>query len=285
MDSLSGSFFTAPTSIFSEPIGTPKKSQTVTSSAKGKENVLRDASNTKHNMTSSHKKLTSSPLKLKRLGKSDDAMRSKRKQNLTSSALKSSLAGAPTRNPVTMAKRNARERRRVQNINKTLDSLEKILPEYYMDKKDKNKKLSKLEVLRATIDYIQTLQVVLNEDNKNNNLFFDLQQFLPPHMQQQMNMQAQFPAHASHAPAAPMPLPHMHAMEAPAHMPYMPPVSDPSAMTSESWGMMTPETMMNPQAPAMSGASAINSAPMFTPQYDVMQQNNQQTPWSVSNIL
>lgn len=81
----------------------------------------------------------------------------------------------PGRNPQSMAKRNARERRRVQNINHSLENLEQILPETYAAQ-TKDKKLSKLQVLKCTIEYIRTLEDVLDQDNQ----YQQLQGYLGP---------------------------------------------------------------------------------------------------------
>ena len=149
-------------SIFSTPKKSPKKSLDSKMS-----NALKEVNvNSVTNIQGS-----SPPLKPAKRLRADDKeiLRVKRK---VGNAAKMGLP-VQTRNPATMAKRNARERRRVQNINHTLDSLERILPEHYLDKKDKNKKLSKLEILRCTIDYINTLQHILSEDNKNNNVLLE----------------------------------------------------------------------------------------------------------------
>ena len=270
MENLSD-IITSSVSIFEESSTT--KSEPLFSTANGKENVLRDRSNAKE------MKAASSPLKpAKKLRLSDnEILRVKRKiGNINKMGIP-----VQTRNPATMAKRNARERRRVQNINHTLDNLEKILPEYYVDKKDKNKKLSKLEVLRSTIDYIQTLQFVLNEDNKNNNLLIDtqmLQSFLPMHMQQQMDMSNQYMNQNIHS-HPPMDLP----------MQYTP-SPHPQTPVSDNWGMVLPPPVMT--------SSHIHQQPPATAVFEQQQQSQQQqqppfvnmppqqmTPWNSQNIL
>lgn len=166
---------------------TPKKTTSTFSNIKteriGKENVLKDSTNMNNIIHNSK----SPPLKPAKKFRTEDneILRVKRK---ISNAAKMGLP-VHTRNPATMAKRNARERRRVQNINHTLDSLERILPEHYLDKKDKNKKLSKLEILRCTIDYIKSLQHILTEDNQNNNLIMDAASLLPNYLFQNQNQQ------------------------------------------------------------------------------------------------
>nr|QNN94673.1 achaete-scute A1 transcription factor [Malacoceros fuliginosus] len=67
------------------------------------------------------------------------------------------------RNPKQMAKRNERERNRVQTINSTFETLQAYLPPGYIQPKPKNKKMSKVEVLHAAINYIRNLQEVLSE--------------------------------------------------------------------------------------------------------------------------
>ena len=65
-------------------------------------------------------------------------------------------------NPVVAAKRNERERNRVRHINDTFTVLRDHLPEDYNTAVQKvNKEMSKVEILRAAIDYIQTLEQML----------------------------------------------------------------------------------------------------------------------------
>ena len=281
MEGISSPLVSSTVSVFTDDSTKNVKTEPASMTSLGKENILKDSSNTK-----SLSKV-SSPLKpIKRLRPGDnEILRAKRK------AAAAAKMGLPvqTRNPATMAKRNARERRRVQNINRTLDNLEKVLPEYYMDKKDKNKKLSKLEVLRSTIDYIQTLQFVLNEDSKNNNMLFDpqfLQQFLPMHMQQPMELQQQYMTHAQSMSSMdlgampPPPLPTGYA-----------PVQTPAA--SDNWAMMPPQPIMT-QSPMLSSTSGLypgqyehlQHAPVQPqPHLQQSQQQQQHTAWNIADIL
>ncbi|PVD28039.1 hypothetical protein C0Q70_10620 [Pomacea canaliculata] len=73
------------------------------------------------------------------------------------------LAVTPGRAPtVAVARRNERERNRVKLINMTFATLREHLPQY-ASKGGKNRKMSKVETLRAAIDYIRQLQT-LTED-------------------------------------------------------------------------------------------------------------------------
>ena len=63
--------------------------------------------------------------------------------------------------PVVAAKRNERERNRVRHINDTFTVLRDHLPNEYNTAPKPNKELSKVEILRAAIDYIQTLETML----------------------------------------------------------------------------------------------------------------------------
>ncbi|PAA88968.1 hypothetical protein BOX15_Mlig031582g1 [Macrostomum lignano] len=60
--------------------------------------------------------------------------------------------------PLMVAKRNARERRRVEAVNSAFARLRKYIPY-----EKRNKRLSKVKTLRITIEYIQLLQQVLHE--------------------------------------------------------------------------------------------------------------------------
>lgn len=62
--------------------------------------------------------------------------------------------------PVAMSRRNARERRRVKMINTGYETLRHHVP-VGVD----NKKLSKVETLRAAVDYIKYLQNLLQSEN------------------------------------------------------------------------------------------------------------------------
>jgi achaete-scute complex protein len=62
--------------------------------------------------------------------------------------------------PVAMSRRNARERRRVKMINNGYETLRHHVPAGV-----DNKKLSKVETLRAAVDYIKYLQNLLQSEN------------------------------------------------------------------------------------------------------------------------
>ena len=65
--------------------------------------------------------------------------------------------------PVQAARRNERERKRVKYINETFDVLKEHLPDAFQIPKVKNKEMSKVEILRGAIDYIQTLEELLTK--------------------------------------------------------------------------------------------------------------------------
>ena len=67
--------------------------------------------------------------------------------------------------PEVVARRNARERRRVKLVNDGFLRLRKHVPT-----DPKNKKLSKVKTLRSAIEYIRHLQQLLNQASKNPNL-------------------------------------------------------------------------------------------------------------------
>lgn len=67
--------------------------------------------------------------------------------------------------PEVVARRNARERRRVKLVNDGFLRLRKHVPT-----DPKNKKLSKVKTLRSAIDYIRHLQQLLNQATKNTNI-------------------------------------------------------------------------------------------------------------------
>lgn len=58
---------------------------------------------------------------------------------------------------MSVARRNERERRRVQNVNRTFDTLRHHVQGY----KNANKKMSKVETLRCAAEYIRELQTIL----------------------------------------------------------------------------------------------------------------------------
>jgi achaete-scute complex protein len=67
----------------------------------------------------------------------------------------------PRPQPAAVARRNERERNRVKLINNTFATLREHVPSTF--RKSKSKKLSKVDTLRGAIDYIQSLQQVLEE--------------------------------------------------------------------------------------------------------------------------
>lgn len=67
--------------------------------------------------------------------------------------------------PEVVARRNARERRRVKLVNDGFLRLRKHVPT-----DPKNKKLSKVKTLRSAIEYIRHLQQLLNQASKNSAL-------------------------------------------------------------------------------------------------------------------
>jgi achaete-scute complex protein len=70
-----------------------------------------------------------------------------------------------TKEPEVVARRNARERRRVKLVNDGFLRLRKHVPT-----DPKNKKLSKVKTLRSAIDYIRHLQQLLNQASKNSSI-------------------------------------------------------------------------------------------------------------------
>ena len=70
-----------------------------------------------------------------------------------------------TKEPEVVARRNARERRRVKLVNDGFLRLRKHVPT-----DPKNKKLSKVKTLRSAIDYIRHLQQLLNQATKNSSM-------------------------------------------------------------------------------------------------------------------
>ena len=70
-----------------------------------------------------------------------------------------------TKEPEVVARRNARERRRVKLVNDGFLRLRKHVPT-----DPKNKKLSKVKTLRSAIEYIRHLQQLLNQASKNSSL-------------------------------------------------------------------------------------------------------------------
>ncbi|XP_035665198.1 achaete-scute homolog 1b-like [Branchiostoma floridae] len=76
--------------------------------------------------------------------------------------MRGTFLGAKTqvrpKEPYMVARRNARERRRVQQVNDGFFRLRSLVP-----KAPKGKKLSKVKTLRAAIEYIEQLQGILRE--------------------------------------------------------------------------------------------------------------------------
>ncbi|KRX57118.1 Achaete-scute -like protein 4 [Trichinella sp. T9] len=70
--------------------------------------------------------------------------------------------GFVAKHPVQVARRNARERNRVRQVNMGFVILRDHIPHY-----GKNKKLSKVETLRAAANYIQHLQNLLTADDSH----------------------------------------------------------------------------------------------------------------------
>ncbi|XP_022710465.1 uncharacterized protein LOC111273033 [Varroa jacobsoni] len=62
-----------------------------------------------------------------------------------------------TKYKLSVARRNERERRRVQHVNRTFDTLRHHVQGY----KNANKKMSKVETLRCAVEYIRELQTIL----------------------------------------------------------------------------------------------------------------------------
>lgn len=70
---------------------------------------------------------------------------------------------------VAVARRNERERNRVKLINMTFATLREHLPT--TPKGGKNRKMSKVETLRAAIEYIRYLQQMVDENDTGNSAF------------------------------------------------------------------------------------------------------------------
>ena len=64
---------------------------------------------------------------------------------------------------VTVARRNERERNRVKLINMTFATLREHLP--YSSENHKSKKMSKVDTLKAAIDYIRYLQTLIGDNH------------------------------------------------------------------------------------------------------------------------
>lgn len=83
--------------------------------------------------------------------------------------------------PQLVARRNARERRRVQSVNSAFLRLRRVVPH-----ENKHKRLSKVKTLRFAIDYIRYLQEMINgHDSKmQENIPSSPDQSSPPHLHQ-----------------------------------------------------------------------------------------------------
>ncbi|KAI5702593.1 hypothetical protein M8J75_001840 [Diaphorina citri] len=79
--------------------------------------------------------------------------------NLTAITLGSAIS------PSTTAKRNARERRRVQAVNEAFCKLRRLVP--LMRTKDRSKRVSKLKTLASAIEYIAVLSDVLSSHQES----------------------------------------------------------------------------------------------------------------------
>lgn len=75
----------------------------------------------------------------------------------------SARSSVKTKEPEVVARRNARERKRVKLVNDGFLRLRKHVPT-----DPKNKKLSKVKTLRSAIDYIRHLQQLLNQASLKN---------------------------------------------------------------------------------------------------------------------
>lgn len=82
--------------------------------------------------------------------------------------------GAPTQQPASVARRNARERNRVKQVNNGFATLRSHIPQSVSQAlspqsssgRGASKKLSKVETLRMAVEYIRSLQQLL-DDNEN----------------------------------------------------------------------------------------------------------------------
>ena len=70
---------------------------------------------------------------------------------------------------VSVARRNERERNRVKLINMTFATLREHLP--YSSENSKSKKMSKVDTLKAAIDYIRYLQTLVDDHDTVNTVF------------------------------------------------------------------------------------------------------------------
>jgi len=91
------------------------------------------------------------------LSKEPEALRCKRRTD--SNGLHHILPRPP---PAAVARRNERERNRVKMVNMGFETLREHVPSG-----KKNKKMSKVDTLKAAVDYIKCLQDVLQPDTEN----------------------------------------------------------------------------------------------------------------------
>ncbi|XP_062577064.1 achaete-scute homolog 1-like [Saccostrea cucullata] len=89
------------------------------------------------------------------LSKEPEALRCKRRTD--SQGLHNIL---PRPQPAAVARRNERERNRVKMVNLGFETLREHVPNG-----KKNKKMSKVDTLRAAVEYIKQLQTVLQDEN------------------------------------------------------------------------------------------------------------------------
>ncbi|XP_020909828.1 achaete-scute homolog 2 [Exaiptasia diaphana] len=81
---------------------------------------------------------------------------------ITQTRRRRAVSTAKQKEPAVVARRNARERKRVKLVNDGFVRLRKHVPT-----DPKNKKLSKVKTLRSAIDYIRHLQHLLSQANKH----------------------------------------------------------------------------------------------------------------------
>ena len=67
-----------------------------------------------------------------------------------------------TASPLSVARRNERERNRVKMVNMGFNTLRQHIPNG-----SKDKKMSKVETLRSAVAYIRQLQLILNDDKSD----------------------------------------------------------------------------------------------------------------------
>lgn len=90
--------------------------------------------------------------------------------NIDSNSACRKTVPAPCKNPASVAKRNARERKRIKNVNKAFDELRQHVPLGCH-----NKKISKVDTLQSAIEYIKALEQLVKqkrnvEDDKENDI-------------------------------------------------------------------------------------------------------------------